>query len=153
MRRDRLVAGLVGEMNEDRKLIVRKVSLSHSSPPHLFVHTMFSSLVDIYHTYLHICMSSFHALIHISFVFFSYFNVVTYLHVPEFPYRHVSIPSCLHTQVFQKLDTAKDGLVTRTSIQRFYRQDSREMEGVWFDHAHKTSLHSPITSINYAVSS
>ena len=42
VRRDRLVAGLVGEMNEDRKLIVRKVSLSHSSPPHLFVNTLFS---------------------------------------------------------------------------------------------------------------
>jgi hypothetical protein len=66
------------------------------------------------------------------------------------PCSGVSIPSCLHTQVFQKLDTAKDGLVTQTSIQRFYRQDSSEMEGVWFDHTHRTSLHAPITSINYA---
>ena len=78
---------------------------------------------------------------------FSYLNVVTS------PCSGVSIPSCLHTQVFQKLDTAKDGLVTQTSIQRFYRQDSSEMEGVWFDHTHRTSLHAPITSINYAVSS
>ena len=55
-------------------------------------------------------------------------------------------------QVFQKLDSAKNGTVTQTNIQRFYRHDSSDMEGVWFDHAHKTSLHSPITTINYAVS-
>lgn len=63
-------------------------------------------------------------------------------HVPMFPF-----------QVFQKLDSAKNGTVTQTNIQRFYRHDSSDMEGVWFDHTHKTSLHSPITTINYAVSS
>ena len=54
--------------------------------------------------------------------------------------------------MFQKLDTAKNGLVTLTSIRRFFRHDSSDMEGVWFDHAHKTSLHTAMTTINYAVS-
>ena len=53
-------------------------------------------------------------------------------------------------QVFRKLDTAKSGLVSVTSIRRFYRHASHDIEGEWFDHTHRTPLH---TTINYSVSS
>ena len=104
MRGDRVIAGLVGEMNEERKAIVRKVrNQLHLMPTiHEFVHPFFM-----------------------------------------FPF---------HSQVFQKLDTGKNGNVTLTSIRRFYRHDSSEMEGVWLDHIHKTPLHTAMTTINYAVS-
>ena len=99
---DRAVAGLVGEMSEERKSIIRKVRFQ-------CLFTLESFLI-------------------------------------------ISLSPCVHSQVFQKLDSNKNGTVTLTNVRRFYRHDTSKLEGVWFDHTHKTSLHTAMATIDYAVS-
>ena len=124
VRRDRLVAGLVGEMNEDRKLIVRKVSLSHSSPPHLFVNTLFSMFEwqTRYHTFISVCLHSMPS------YFLCMFFIFQCGHIS--PCSGVSIPSCFHTVMSS---------YRHVSIHRYSRNSTQLKMGWWLRPAYNAS--------------
>ena len=54
-------------------------------------------------------------------------------------------------QVFQRLDSHKSGRVSVTSVRRFCRHASNDIEGVWFGHTHQSTLQADLATINYTV--